>query len=434
MLPHRPGMTARAIPLPPSLPKILLHLRAQAIAQFLARHAEGDVGTQKSGLRAAVMPLALKLQPVEFLGLGKPDHRIRKLDLAASAALLRFQDLENLRLQDVAPGDRKVRRRRALWRLFDHSIHLEHLAVALADPANAVLVSAILGYRFHCDQIGLLAKFGRRLDHLCEASRRMKHEFVRQHHGERLIADDIARTPDRVTKPQRRLLACKADGAGFRLVAGQNFHLCFLAARLKRGVKFVHAIEMILDHALVAAGDKDEMLDAGFPGLVEHILDQRLVDDGEHLLGHRLGGGQHAGAETGDGKDGFADFHGVDNCLADKEKPIWKSPVGSRFAAKNKGPMRLRFLRPSALWSFPKSLTQNRARLLSCWKPNGPPKRTGLAGKITRQAGLSMRQSMAVIGCAIIFATATPWQAQAQSTGNNPLELLGNIFGGKPKP
>src|SRR5262245_28784300 len=66
---------------------------------------------------------------------------------------------------------------------------------------------------------------------------------------------------------------------------------------------------MILDHPLVAAGDEDEMLDAGFTRLVDHVLDQRAVDHRQHFLGHGLGGRQEAGAETGDREDGFADGH-----------------------------------------------------------------------------------------------------------------------------
>ena len=127
-----------------------------------------------------------------------------------------------------------------------------------------------------------------------------------------------------MAEAERRLLPREADGAGFGLVARQDFDLGLLAARGERGVEFVHPVEMILDHALVAAGDEDEMLDAGFPGLVDHILDQRLVDDGEHFLRHRLGGGQDAGAEAGDRKHGFADFHGVSWCL---ERSLRKTPV-----------------------------------------------------------------------------------------------------------
>ena len=166
------------------------------------------------------------------------------------------------------------------------------------------------GHFFHRDQVGFVAELAGGLDHLLEAARRVQHQLVRQHHRERLVADDVARAPHRVAEAERRLLPGETHGAGFGLVARQDLHLGLLAARGERGVEFVHPVEMVLDHALVAAGDEDEMFDAGFLGLVDHILDQRLVDDGQHFLRHRLGGGQDAGAEAGDRENGFADFHG----------------------------------------------------------------------------------------------------------------------------
>ena len=42
-------------------------------------------------------------------------------------------------------------------------------------------------------------------------------------------------------------------------------------------------------------------------GLLDHVLDGRLVDDRQHLLGLRLGGRQEPGAEPGGGDDGLAD-------------------------------------------------------------------------------------------------------------------------------
>ena len=67
-------------------------------------------------------------------------------------------------------------------------------------------------------------------------------------------------------------------------------------------------------HRLVAAGDEDEVLDAGLARLVDHILERRPVDDGQHLLRHGLGGGQEARAEAGDGEDGLAEriYHALD--------------------------------------------------------------------------------------------------------------------------
>ncbi len=59
---------------------------------------------------------------------------------------------------------------------------------------------------------------------------------------------------------------------------------------------------MILDDRLVAAGDEDEMLDAGLARLLDDVLDDRPIDDREHLLRHGFGGRQKPRAEAGDGK------------------------------------------------------------------------------------------------------------------------------------
>ena len=83
------------------------------------------------------------------------------------------------------------------------------------------------------------------------------------------------------------------------------------AALLQRRLQLELAVEVVLQHALAAGGDENELIDPGGARLVDHVLDERPVDQGEHFLGHRLGGGQEPGAETGDGQDGFADgFHG----------------------------------------------------------------------------------------------------------------------------
>ncbi|MNT68636.1 hypothetical protein D3C72_2068860 [compost metagenome] len=63
---------------------------------------------------------------------------------------------------------------------------------------------------------------------------------------------------------------------------------------------------MVFDRALAAAGDEDHVADAGLIGFFHGVLDQRLVHDGEHLLGGRLGGGQEAGAQASYRKNCFA--------------------------------------------------------------------------------------------------------------------------------
>ena len=63
---------------------------------------------------------------------------------------------------------------------------------------------------------------------------------------------------------------------------------------------------MVLDDALVASGDENELLDARLARLVDHVLEDRPIDDRQHLLGDGLGRGQEAGAETRDGKHGLS--------------------------------------------------------------------------------------------------------------------------------
>ena len=62
---------------------------------------------------------------------------------------------------------------------------------------------------------------------------------------------------------------------------------------------------MVLDARLVAAGDEDEVLDSRLARLVDAHIERRAVDDGQHLLRHRLGGGKEARAEPGDREDGL---------------------------------------------------------------------------------------------------------------------------------
>jgi hypothetical protein len=63
---------------------------------------------------------------------------------------------------------------------------------------------------------------------------------------------------------------------------------------------------MVDQRGLAAAGDHAELLDAGGAGLVDRVLNQGLVHNREHFLGHGLGGGEEAGAEASNGEHGFA--------------------------------------------------------------------------------------------------------------------------------
>ena len=77
------------------------------------------------------------------------------------------------------------------------------------------------------------------------------------------------------------------------------------AAPLQRVLELVGRIEMVLDYALVAAGDKDETLDPGLARLVDDISQDR---DGRRRSASRglLCRRQEARAEARDGKHGLA--------------------------------------------------------------------------------------------------------------------------------
>jgi tetratricopeptide (TPR) repeat protein len=66
-------------------------------------------------------------------------------------------------------------------------------------------------------------------------------------------------------------------------------------------------VEMVGDDMFAAPRNEDELFDPGLAGLFHGILDDRLVDHGQHFLGDGLGGGQKTGAHSGNRKNGFSD-------------------------------------------------------------------------------------------------------------------------------
>ena len=82
-----------------------------------------------------------------------------------------------------------------------------------------------------------------------------------------------------------------------------------LAAVLEVVLELEGGVEVILDGALVAAGDEDDLREPGGHRLLDHVLDRGLVHQGQHFLRLRLGGGQEPRAESGRGEDRLAYAH-----------------------------------------------------------------------------------------------------------------------------
>src|SRR5207245_11533030 len=69
-----------------------------------------------------------------------------------------------------------------------------------------------------------------------------------------------------------------------------------LVAKRELVLQLVGLVEMILDRALVASRDEDHVGDAGSRRFFDRVLDERLVDDWQHLLRARLRRRKKAGA------------------------------------------------------------------------------------------------------------------------------------------
>ena len=157
------------------------------------------------------------------------------------------------------------------------------------------------------DDVGLGVERIGGVDHLRETASLVLHQNVREQQREGFVSDQFAGAPHRMAEAQWRLLAGEARRARLRQVVRETRELGVLAALGQRDLQLELAVEVVLDHALVAAGDENQMLDAGLARLVDDVLDQRPVDHRQHFLRHGFGRRQEAGSEARHGKNRFAD-------------------------------------------------------------------------------------------------------------------------------
>ena len=66
----------------------------------------------------------------------------------------------------------------------------------------------------------------------------------------------------------------------------------------------------------------------GGDGLLDRVLDDRLVDQRQHLLGLRLGRRQEAGAPAGGGEDGFSDAHRTSEWRVGRSGAVYAAVAG----------------------------------------------------------------------------------------------------------
>ena len=86
--------------------------------------------------------------------------------------------------------------------------------------------------------------------------------------------------------------------------------------------KLIGNIKVVFDCSLAATRDKADVTQAGLYGLLHPILDEGLVDDGQHFFGHGLGGRQKPRAVAGRRKKAFSNHRGISRLLGNHSSDI----------------------------------------------------------------------------------------------------------------
>ena len=218
--------------------------------------------------------------------------------------------MEDAGREDVATGHGQRAGSHIGRGLFNNAGHIDHTVFDHAAAHDAVALGVLARHVLHRQNAA--APVRKLLDHLLHDRRAAHHQVVGQQHGKGLTRDQFLGAQHRMAQAQRAGLA----HIGAQHVVGRNAtrHLKQggLARHLQLGLQLIGRVEMVFHAALGAAGDENHLANAGRIGLFHRVLDEWLVHHRQHLLGTGLGGGQKAGAQARDGKDGFANglrFH-----------------------------------------------------------------------------------------------------------------------------
>src|SRR5680860_1192471 len=155
---------------------------------------------------------------------------------------------------------------------------------------------------------------------------------TREQHGEGLVADVVAGHRHRVAEAERLALADERERG--ELGDGPDLRqLLLLALLLELLLELGQEVEVVLDRLLGPPRDDADVVDPGGDRLLDHILDRRLVDDGQHLLRRGLRRRKEAGAEACRGDDGFADGtgHRLTSMLRGQAVRVGQVGTGSRW-------------------------------------------------------------------------------------------------------
>ena len=270
---------------------------AEGGAELRMRQRVVDGGLQIAELAAAVITGAHETVCVHRLLVEQSGDAVGELDLAARAASDALEVIEDARREQVAPHHRQRRGCSGRPRLLDDAVDAPRVAAALRGD-DAVFAGLGTGHDLATDHARLPGRVD--IGHLRQHRLLGVDEIVGEMHEERLVAHRRPRAEHRVAETERRRLADVDAGGIARQHAAQLTQQVRLALLLEQLLELLVGVEVVLDGALGGAGDEHQPARARGEGFLDRVLDQRLVDDRQHLLRARLGGRQEARAAPRD--------------------------------------------------------------------------------------------------------------------------------------
>ncbi len=235
--------------------------------------------------------------------LGQRQQRVGELDLAAAPGRGVAQHVEHGGVADVAADQDPVAGRRAGHRLLHQVRDRDHVLLGGRRDRRAAVLRDLLRVHFHQRHHAAAVALAHP-DHPGQQRVTAVDDVVAEQHRERLGADVLGGAQDGMAEPLRVALAHVVHGGELAGLAHLGEPLGVLLGG-QRLFQLVGPVEVVLDGALAPPGDHQHVVQAGRDGLLHDVLDGRLVDHRQHLLGRGLGRGQEPGTQAGGGDDGL---------------------------------------------------------------------------------------------------------------------------------
>ncbi len=274
------------------------------LTQIFVLEGKMDIGLNILGLiaRVPIAPAQLVCVHRQMLG-----HQIDALgidDLAGRRRFCLFKIAEKVGGENCSAEHSESGRGFTGGWFFDNAGNREGLAAGLAFWLNdSVLMKPILTNGVDADDGAAMSSVG--VHKLSSDGNARLEKIVTPTQHKRFITDDFFSHQDRVAIPQRFILPDenKFCQLGNAVNLFQLFQFIFFLEHL---FKFTRIIEMVFDRPLIPTGHENNLLNSGGDHLLDNVLDDRLIDNGEHFF--RLGDchRQKPRAETGHGNDDLA--------------------------------------------------------------------------------------------------------------------------------